>query len=424
MSEKVSSLDELIAKSQGDGSSIFPDDPFGDATEQAPTVTAPLPATGAQGSPPQENQNERPKRARKTTKKAAPVPEPPSDNTIPDPELELHPTHLSTVGGDGKSPLAAQDVCWVEPEHGSQGTTPPTAGPTSPSITTAPVAHDTNDPTDGGKLSFVEMLNKAASHAKPKSANSIPDSIEKAMEAHLLAESGDSAATVTTPVTGEAEPTHQELPVTPASTTAPPSPPASVSPQSKPAGSYLDVVLDARDEVQALHMLREATRQRIEQVDRETGIVAYRQRDTWDARNLVHESVHFARWEPQKLFTWPPDKLCQLEPVLAAAQATVQTTENWWKAEFDQLGEELDRIMFVKRERYPGATKTEKENNCLAQDREMRRLRTEYLIAKSIRTYLDGMGKSFEILAYSVKKTIDYRLEEQRMAARGARHTP
>ena len=175
--------------------------------------------------------------------------------------------------------------------------------------------------------------------------------------------------------------------------------------------------------VTALHPPRGAIQQQIDAIDQDTGIIAYKSRDGYDEDNLVHQAIHAMRWEPHTLFSISPQRMCEYEVVLASAQAYVHTLENQWRARYEHLGRELDRVMSIRRESHKGATEAQKENNLLAADPALRKVRNDYIIANAVRTYLDGMGKSFVVLAQGIKRSIDQRAEEFRQSGRLNHHS-
>ncbi len=392
-----------------------------------PASAPAIPATpAAPGAPAPAAPAEKVKKPRKPKAPAVVAPA-----TVPDPALAFTPGHLSTVGAPGMAgPIVSAGVSTfqVQPSTFQPNTPAPAvqgqvdfAAVTNGALTAqafvpaapaaayvGPLEDDGVSDADGEEVAeeiddLFDVDPAGIDYAAVQEASAVGQAVNQP-----FALTGPAAPAVTKQVAQVATPA--AAPIKPVNSSMPPMPSQAVA--------------DPADEVQALQLQRDRIAQEMAQSDALTGLRALRNKNEWDKQSIVEEAYHMMRWEPNRMFTLAPQRLCEYEMAIAANHAFVQSEEGRWKALYDHLGREFDRVMFIRRESQKGDTKTEKENNLIAVDITIRKFRNDYIVAKAMATYLEKMGEATAVVANGIKRSITFRVEEMKMSGQTTRHTP
>lgn len=209
---------------------------------------------------------------------------------------------------------------------------------------------------------------------------------------------------------------HEVAPALPAQPVAVPALPQPTEWKVAPSGTAND---DELVETQKLMIEVEAA---IRGVHHHLGLALMTNPNAKDEGSLVHRAIYMAKWQPEQVIQLPPHDILAMATALSAHQAWVASMENEWKARYEILGPELERILWIKRDGYSGKTKTEQEIQAIKREPALRNMRKEYFIAKAMAKVLDGMGDRFAQLENALKRPADLRAMEMTRTYAGRDH--
>jgi hypothetical protein len=152
--------------------------------------------------------------------------------------------------------------------------------------------------------------------------------------------------------------------------------------------------------------------QKVQEVRLNTGIAILSNSKAAIPNSYVHEAIRRVSWEANNLPNLGPHELLNMEAAITAHQVYVQGEENYWTAQYNFLGRELERAMIAMRDNFTGGTKAEMENKLIANHPGIRDLRNKYLLAQALCTVLDKMGERFAQMEDGLKRTISFVVSE------------
>jgi hypothetical protein len=182
------------------------------------------------------------------------------------------------------------------------------------------------------------------------------------------------------------------------------------APQNK--FKYDDELTIAEKEIAEIEAAREALQFHL-------GILLLSEPTKVDKNSKAHEAIFLVRWHPQKILELPPHDILVLGAALSAHQVMVGSLEAEWKARYQLLKTELDRIVFLKRDSYETKTKAEAEELVIKNEPRVRDLRRQYLMAQYMSTALEGRGEAFAQMENALKRPADFRANEYRKETGG-----
>ena len=144
------------------------------------------------------------------------------------------------------------------------------------------------------------------------------------------------------------------------------------------------------------------------------GLVVLEDPKFCDPQNVVHVAIYNMRWNPMGLVRMSAQDLCVYESALSAHQVYVQAQQNEWRAKFEFLGKERERVLREVRGQFRGDTEKAKEDAAIAQNAAVGKLHYEFVEAQAMATFLTDMGDRFSQLEDGLKRLISLRHDEER----------
>ena len=155
-----------------------------------------------------------------------------------------------------------------------------------------------------------------------------------------------------------------------------------------------------------------------------TGVVVLDDPSKMDRNSVLHVAIWNMRHNPQGMILMSPRDLCVFESALSAHQVWVASVENWWTVRCEFLGPELSKILRMRRGNYKGDTEKAREDMLCANEPDVERMRRDFVKAKAIAKYMEGMGERFSKLEDGLKRPINQRQFEEQRSTIGARQNP
>jgi hypothetical protein len=172
------------------------------------------------------------------------------------------------------------------------------------------------------------------------------------------------------------------------------------------------VKLAGEDVLSSIQQIAQWIDQKVQEVRLNTGIAILSNSKAAIPNSYVHEAIRRVSWEANNLPNLGPHELLNMEAAITAHQVYVQGEENYWTAQYNFLGRELERAMIAMRDNFTGGTKAEMENKLIANHPGIRDLRNKYLLAQALCTVLDKMGERFAQMEDGLKRTISFVVSE------------
>ena len=209
----------------------------------------------------------------------------------------------------------------------------------------------------------------------------------------------------------QASPAPAPTPAPTPSSPPPDSPPTSPAPP--PAAPATPAPAPASKDIFDHEALAKQIAGEIDTLRRDFGIDVLENQRACDSNNAVHVAIYNMRHNPMGLIQMPASTLCVYEAALSAHQVHVQSVENYWTVQHQYIGRQMDMVMRKRRGKYKGDTEKDKELAVLENEPDMRQMRSAFLRAQALATFMAGMGQRFAQLEDGLKRLIDYRRDEE-----------